>query len=217
MHAVRLGALILLATWLTGCSEPGGTRGVDVSHWQGEVDWPAVAADGIDFAIVKATEGVESIDRRFAANWSGAARSGLVRGAYHFLLPGHDGAAQARHFLRTVRPGTGDLRPVVDVETPGPDLAKVLKDFLAEIRRSTGTDAIIYVSPSFWNDRLAADFPEPLPNPLWIAEYGVASPRATTRLGPWAIWQHDRKGRIEGIDGDVDLDRARDLAGLRLP
>ena len=191
-------------------------KGLDVSHWQGEIDWSKVRQSGIRFAFVKATQGRDSIDPMFKSNWAALAEGSLLRGAYHFLVPDVDGAEQARHFLKTVNFGTGDLLPVVDVETAGTGLPKVLADFLAEVRKELSVDPIIYVSPYFWNDNIAPTLTAPLPNALWIAEYGVKTPRSTSRIGPWTIWQYSQSGKVPGIQGKVDLDRAKTLEGLRI-
>ncbi len=184
-------------------------EGIDVSHHQGDVDWTKVKSDDIAFAFVKATQGLRFIDPRFKLNWAAIRKSGIVRGAYHFLQPDQDGAAQARHFLKTVNFSKGDLLPVVDVERPGKELVGTLKDFLAEVKSELGIDAIIYVSPAFWNEHLADAFEAPAPNPLWVAEYRVSKPKQVRNIGPWLIWQYTRNGRVDGISGPVDRNRAR--------
>ena len=184
-------------------------EGVDVSHYQGTIDWPAVEEAGIGFAYIKATQGTRWVDPRFAENWKQVGKTGIRRGAYHFFEPDVDGTAQAKHFLSTVSLKEGDLLPVVDVETKGPGLATNLEKYLAEIKRQTSLDAMIYVSPAFWNEHLADRRSEPWPNPLWIAEYGVSTPRGTSGIGPWVVWQYAQDGRVAGIEGPVDRDRAR--------
>lgn len=190
--------------------------GIDVSHWQGRVDWPTVEKAGITFAFVKATQGTRSTDKRFKENWRALADTRIARGAYHFLEPDADGTLQAKHFLDTVQFKPGDLLPVVDVEKKGSKLLEVLSAFLAEVKTRLGVDAIIYVSPAFWNDELGSKLEQPWPNPLWIAEYGVKQPRPTTNLGPWTIWQFDEKGRVAGIEGNVDRDKARSLETMKI-
>jgi lysozyme len=96
-----------------------GVQGIDVSHYQGVVDWQQVAQNGMAFAFAKATEGITYVDPQLAANWDGIRVAGLVRGAYHFFEPNDDAAQQAQHFLSTVQLQPGDLPPVLDVETTG--------------------------------------------------------------------------------------------------
>ena len=92
------------------------TPGIDVSHWQGQIDWPAVRSAGKIFAFIKATEGTSYQDPAFPANWQGSKAAGLRRGAYHFFRPAQDPAKQADLFLRTVPQAPGDLPPALDME-----------------------------------------------------------------------------------------------------
>ena len=186
-------------------------EGIDVSHFQGTIDWDAVEGAGIEFAYIKATQGTTWVDPRFSENWKQVGKTGIRRGAYHFFEPDVDGTAQAKHFLSTVSLEEGDLLPVVDVETNGPGLLVNLEKFLEETKRQTKLDAMIYVSPAFWNEHLAEKRSEPWPNPLWIAEYGVTAPRAALGLAPWVVWQYEENGRVAGIEGPVDRDRARQI------
>ncbi|HEV3471189.1 MAG TPA: GH25 family lysozyme, partial [Pyrinomonadaceae bacterium] len=96
---------------------PSRLLGIDVSHYQGGVNWEAVKAAGCAFAFAKATEGAGVTDPFFHANWAGMKAAGLLRGAYHFFRPAQDAAQQAAHFLSTVQLQPGDLPPVLDVET----------------------------------------------------------------------------------------------------
>src|SRR5277367_2557924 len=92
--------------------------GIDVSHYNGTIDW-AAAARNASFAFIKATEGVHMPDPRFRANWQGAKDAGILRGAYHFFSPKEDGASQADYFLKSIDLAVGDLPPVLDLETAG--------------------------------------------------------------------------------------------------
>lgn len=93
--------------------------GVDVSKYQGAIDWPVLAAQSIDFAFVKATEGSSHQDERFAQNWSGAQTAGLRVGAYHFFSFDSPAETQSENFIKTVIPFEGMLPPVVDIELYG--------------------------------------------------------------------------------------------------
>ena len=94
-------------------------RGIDVSSYQGDIDWPTIAKQGVDFAYVKATEGSSFTDERFEANLRGAREAGLLVGAYHFFSFESRGRSQAEHIVATV-PADGDLLPVaIDVEPTG--------------------------------------------------------------------------------------------------
>lgn len=184
----------------------GPLPGIDVSHWQGTIDWNAVAADGVEFAFVKASEGGDYTDPRFAANWAGARRAGVIRGAYHFFRPQTDAMAQAAHFLRTVPFAPGDLPPVLDVEvTDGRSMDAVaagVRTWLQEVERATGRRPVIYTRASFWTAQMGGAFGG---YPLWVAHYGVASPGIPAGWGGWTFWQHSDAGRVDGISGGVDL------------
>src|SRR5689334_1580650 len=88
-------------------------QGIDVSHYQGVIDWNQVAEAGTAFVFIKATEGTSYVDPQFQDNWSGAKAAGLLRGAYHFFQPGEDPQQQAEYFLSVVQTVPGDLPPVL--------------------------------------------------------------------------------------------------------
>jgi len=202
---------------------PDGDRlaGIDVSHWQGRIDWARVADDGIAFAYIKATEGGDYVDPQFVANWDGAARAGVMRGAYHFYRPQTDAAAQAQQFLRTVGAHAGDLPPVLDVEvTDGRSAAAIaagVRTWLETVERATGVRPILYTRAGFWN-QVGGGFGG---YPLWVAHYGVAQPAIPADWDRWTIWQHSDAGRVAGITGNVDLNWFAggwdDLRALAIP
>lgn len=197
-------------------AQVGRLPGIDVSHWQGTINWNSVATAGIRFAIIKATEGTGYRDPQFTRNWSEMRRLGIVRGAYHFGHPNVSAVAQAQHFCNVVRSANGGttrggLQLTLDIEVnDGQTPATVwawTQSFIAEVRRQTGRPGIIYTSPSFWTSRVG----NPTSNlncPLWIAHWGVTTPtvpRAWSAVG-WAFWQYTSTGRVSGINGNVDRD-----------
>lgn len=201
-------------------AQSGFMPGIDVSHWQGSIDWAAVEDAGIRFAFTKATEGTGFVDSRLARNLSEMERFGIVRGAYHFAHPNISAVNQARHFVNTVRDANGGtvsgcLQLALDLEvTDGRSPATIwswTQAFIAEIRRLTGRPGIIYTSPSFWVSRVG----NPTSNlncPLWIAHWGASSPtvpRAWSSVG-WAFWQYTSTGSVPGISGNVDRNWFRD-------
>ncbi|MBD0318853.1 MAG: glycoside hydrolase family 25 protein [Gemmatimonadetes bacterium] len=194
----------------TGPTPPLGDEmdGIDVSHWQGTIDWPAVRASGVDFAFIKATEGETYADPQFARNWAAAAQAGVMRGAYHYFRPGTDPVKQAENFLRVTRTGGSDLPAVLDVEVSeglaGDALLRAVRAWLETVERATGKRPIVYTYPDFWN-RYAAGSPGPYP--LWIANYGRSSPTVPIGWTDWTFWQHTSTGRVPGIAGDVDQNR----------
>lgn len=183
----------------------GPVYGIDVSHHQGLVDWARVARSGHRFTFIKATEGLDWSDPRFAVNWRDSGYAGLLRGAYHFFHADDDADLQADAFLAVYRPSPGDLPPVVDVEVADDVepavLAAGVQRFLERLERATGTTPLLYTAPRFWDD-LGVEAPAA---PLWVAEYGVHSPDLPRGWQGWAFWQESRRGRIPGVPGEVDL------------
>ncbi len=209
MRAAAVGALLAAAACdglSTGPAPDGDLLpGIDVSHWQGTIDWERVADAGIGFVFIKATEGGDYTDPKFAANWAGAARAGIPRGAYHFFRPQTDAAAQAQHFLNTVQLRAGDLPPVLDVEvTDGRSAAAIaagVRTWLETVERATGRRPILYTRAGFWN-QVGGGFGV---YPLWVAHYGVSEPAIPSGWSGWTFWQHSDAGRVDGIAADVDL------------
>jgi lysozyme len=180
--------------------------GIDVSHFQGEVDWRAVAAAGVRFAFIKATEGLTDVDPRFAQNWQGSRAAGVLRGAYHFLHPNLDGRQQAAHFLSVVTLDDDALPPALDVEvTDGVDRAALcacIETWLGAVEAALGCKPVVYTDPWFWRDNVGANLSS---YPLWLACYG-AQPEVPASWGSWTFWQHSQSGTVNGIAGPVDLD-----------
>lgn len=180
-------------------------RGLDVSHYQGTIAWDQVAEAGMAFAFIKATEGTANVDPQFQTNWDGAGAAGLLRGAYHFYEPGSDPHQQALSFLSVVHPGPGDLPPVLDVEMPGEasEILAGIQVWLTAVEQAIGQAPILYTNPSFWTGLGFSGFGR---FPLWIAEYGVASPKVPEGWSTWTFWQDSETGSVPGIESSVDLD-----------
>jgi len=193
--------------------------GIDVSHYQGTVDWNGVKQAGVSFGFAKATEGTSTADDQFSANWSGMKSAGIIRGAYHFFHPSEDATAQANYFLQTVSLEPGDLPPVIDIEDADYCSSSViiagLQTWLDVVAQSTGLTAIVYVACSFGNDYLDGQFGA---YPLWIANYDVQSPTLPNGWTNWTFWQYSQSGSVAGVSGDVDQDwfngSADDLASF---
>jgi lysozyme len=180
-------------------------RGLDVSHYQGTIDWQSVAESGIAFAFIKATQGTTNFDPHFQANWSGAKAAEVLRGAYHFYEPGVDPHQQAVTFLSAVQPEPGELPPVLDVETPGQasEIISGIEVWLSTVEHAIGKIPILYTSPGFWSGLGVSSFGR---YPLWIAEYGVSAPKIPEGWATWTFWQDSENGSVPGIDTPVDLD-----------
>ena len=194
--------------------------GIDVSEYQGRIDWPAVASTPTRFVIVRATMGNRYRDRRYAENLSGATAHELVVGAYHFAKPGPapwDPGVEADHFLNVARVAPGDLVPVLDIEETGglsPRRLRVwARAWLDRVRSRTGVRTMIYTGSPFWHGsmRNTSRFAE-LGHPLWVAHWYVRAPEVPGRRwegAGYTVWQWSATGRIAGIKGDVDLNRVR--------
>jgi lysozyme len=187
---------------------PGETYGIDVSNHQGPIDWTRVAADDIDVAYIKATEGRGFVDAQFAANWRAAAEAGIARGAYHFFTLCAPGAEQAQNFLRTAPPDVAALPPSVDLELAGncsarpsrEELYRELDAFLDQVEHAWGRKVVLYVGPEWEQDYPVYDRGD---RPLWLKKFWA---RPTP---DWMVWQLHGWARIDGINGGVDLDVVR--------
>ena len=184
-------------------------NGIDVSHYQGEIDWPSVKAAGIEFAFIKATEGIDNVDERFAENWEGASDANIAHGAYHFFHANLSGAAQAEHFLSHVTRHPGDLPPVLDLEiTDNMTAATIRKEALVwcqAVEKAWEVKPIIYTLPHYANNCLDGKLSR---YPLWVVDLGLISiwPADCEGWKQWKFWQHSHHGAVPGIDGEVDLD-----------
>jgi lysozyme len=194
----------------------GDVQGIDVSHYQGTVDWRQVKAVGIQFAFAKATEGVTLLDPEFATNWAGMKAAGILRGAYHFFEPNDDAGQQAAFFLSTVQLESGDLPPVLDVETAAANSAQLwqgVQAWLDQVEAATGVRPILYLNKNFANENAA---PASLAAyPLWLAQYEVEIPTVPDGWTTWLLWQYSQSGTLDGVSGSVDLDQLNGpLSGL---
>ena len=207
----RLIVISLLGALFVGCESDTERRsdyavqGIDLSHFQSRVKWDDVAAEGISFGFVKATEGRGHVDSLFCRNWDEMRRVGIKRGAYHFFRPSIDGAEQAQNFIRAVDLTYGDLPPVVDIETdddlPREVVVEQLKAWLYWVEMQYSIKPIIYTHYKFYNKFIAGEFDK---YPIWIAKYGGEPPRLGAGV-KWWFWQYGNRGKLKGVDGYVDL------------
>lgn len=178
-------------------------RGVDVSHYQGEIDWQELAAQDISFAYIKATEGTTYTDDCFKKNWTDAAKTELKVGAYHFFSFSSPGAKQAEHFIEIVGSLSGKLIPVVDVEYYGkeqPDKEAVvqeLTDFLNTFEEMYNVRPMIYTTYTAYHDFIKGNFDD---YPLWIRN--VYFTPDWGMLGKWSIWQYTDREMMDGYSGE---------------
>lgn len=180
-------------------------HGIDVSHFQGEIDWPQVKDQGVTFAFVKATEGLYHCDTLFYKNWKSIKRADMIRGAYHFFTPDLDAAQQAQNFLINVNLQNGDLPPVLDMEITDhhdPDaLVDDIREWIDIVSTAYNTKPIIYTNLKSYFRFIAGRFDE---NPVWIARYKDKIPDLGNSK-EWSFWQYNEKGKLNGIEDAVDL------------
>lgn len=178
--------------------------GIDVSHYQGVIDWVRVKAAGIQFAFLKATDGL-STDPTFRRNRAACLVNDIPCGAYHFFRPAADPSEQAELFIKVALDSNAMLPPALDIEI-GPVAADSLFKWLELVEAQFAQKPLVYVAPGFARQFLGGAAVTLAAYPLWIAEYGPpATPQTPGWLG-WTFWQHSGAGQVDGIMGQVDLD-----------
>jgi GH25 family lysozyme M1 (1,4-beta-N-acetylmuramidase) len=200
----------------------GYLEGVDVSRWQGTVDYAQVRASGRRFVVAKATEGYGYLDSKWATTRAAVQAAGLRLGAYHFARPDlnptpEEAAAEADWFVSQMNIAPGMLVPALDLEVHGTlgvtALTNWVKAWLAEVYAKTGTRAMIYTSPSFWRTAVGDSrwFADNGYTVLWVAHWTSNSapsvPASNWGGRSWTFWQYADNGVVPGIGGTVDLDR----------
>jgi GH25 family lysozyme M1 (1,4-beta-N-acetylmuramidase) len=237
-------ALSLAAIGFVPASASAGTKamGIDVSRFQGPIDWPTVATAGIKFAFVQGSRGSGAdctvkpgqcgADPFFATNRVAAEANGIRVGAYHRAIAAGgttetaraDAIAEANVFLTSVGSlQSGELIPVLDVETPfsgmtASSLRTWIRVWVKKVNKRLGRKPMIYTNASSWGATgNTLEFAK-AKYPLWVAEWGVSRP--SVPAGNWAghgysVWQYSSSGTVAGISGKVDQDRlGRGLAKI---
>ncbi len=186
--------------------------GVDVSHYQGEIDWKTLGGQDIDFAFIKATEGSGHLDERFAENWQAAEEAGIYIGAYHFFSFDSAGDTQADWYIQNVGALNGKLAPVVDIEYYGekeanpPEREKTVREicaFLQTLEEYYQIRPIIYTTYSVYRRYIKDEFDE---YPLWIRN--VYYHPDWDMKGKWQFWQYMDRAVLDGYTGEeryIDL------------
>ncbi len=187
-------------------------HGVDVSRWQGPIDWVKLRQRGANFAFIKATEGGKHVDPMFAKNWKAAGEAGVPRGAYHFFYWCRAASEQADWFIRNVPKEKGALPPVIDVEWHGNrktcphklPRAKVLekmKVFMDRLEAHYGQRPIIYTAPDFYEDNLKGQFKD---YPFWLRSV-AQHPKGRYPNRDFVFWQYSGTGLAKGHGTEIDL------------
>lgn len=190
-------------------------EGIDVSSYQGTVNWEQVVRAGKSFAFVKATEGLYYQDPTFNFNWSGTKAWGMIRGAYHYFRPVEDGAVQADYLHAYVR-ANGHFAymdfAVCDIEqTDGLSADQVIArvvQFIQQAKASIYKQVILYTYPSFWIDTLGNPVNDVIAQcPLWLADYGPSVPALANWPNGLSFWQYSSSGHCPGVPVSTDLNR----------
>jgi GH25 family lysozyme M1 (1,4-beta-N-acetylmuramidase) len=216
---------LCLLAFAPGAAAATYAKGIDVSNWQGSIDWLQVSADGYTFAFAKASEGTGFTDVTYAVNRTGTQGVGVRVGAYHFARP--EGAtdvaltasaiAQADHFVDVAQPRAGDLPPVLDLEQAGglssASLVRWTQAWLAEVTARTGLSPLVYTSPNFWKTKLGDTTAFAAGGTrLWLAHWTTSSapsvPASNWNGLGWTFWQWSDCQKVAGIAHCVDADRA---------
>ena len=236
LHTLVAGA-VTAATAATALAVTGSpaqaatTPGIDVSRYQGGINWTSVRNAGIQFAYIKATEGVSYRDPNFGANYVGAYNAGVIRGAYHFALPDRSsGATQANYLAGNGGAWSADSRTLpaaLDIEfnpygatcygLSQAGMRTWINDFLATYRARTGRYAVIYTTTSWWTS-CTGNWSGPWANhPLWVARWSSTPGTLPAGAPYYTFWQYTANGSVAGIGGAVDRnyfngDRSRLIA-----
>ncbi|MFB9077317.1 glycoside hydrolase family 25 protein [Flavobacterium procerum] len=186
----------------------GKVIGIDVSEFQGKVDWDEVEIledkYPIQFVFIRATAGNDRVDRQFKKNWTGAKENKIMRGAYHYYRPNENSIEQADLFIKTVKLQKGDLPPVLDIEKLPKNqsldsLKKGLKRWLIKVEKHYQVRPIIYSGERYYSDFLKEEFGDYL---FWIANYNFYREKIED---DWLFWQFTEKASLSGIKHRVDV------------
>jgi len=190
--------------WKPGSEEPmTNATGIDVSHWQGDIDWAKAKSKGVSFAFIKATEGTSLTDDKYLSNATGAFAQGILTGPYHFFRPGVDAAKQVEHFVAVTAGQEHELPHALDVEVGPSDpsykvpFANSVIDACLALHSAFGRKCFLYTSPGFYNTWLSeAGSSLALHADLWLAHWTSASNPIIPGTWPdtWTFWQYSNSG-----------------------
>lgn len=194
-----------------------GPKGIDVSVYQGSINWTEVKAAGISFAYIRATEGSTYRDPDFSANYLNAYYAKVIRGAYTYAVPSaSSGATQATYFAEHGGAWSADnltLPGMLDLEGGCYGMSKTSMDswilsFYNTYKSKTGRDVVIYTSPNWWDTCTGGWSGMSTRSPLYVADWTSASSPTIPSGFPYAtLWQYTDAGSVSGISGAVDRDR----------
>lgn len=183
--------------------------GIDVSRYQEDIDFERVAASGVEVVYIRSSASSDYVDPYFSRNYQRAKAAGLKIGFYHAMSARNETEAvqEARFFVQTISGTQPDCKLAMDFGAASnlsyAQRNTIARAFLEETRRLSGLDVVIYSSAytarAVWDEEMAQSYP------IWVAEYGVDEPE-NGRWNEWVGFQYSNTGRVDGIDGNVDLD-----------
>lgn len=195
---------------LKTCAKGATITGVDISYYQGNVNWAQIKGSGRQFAFVRISDGLNTPDSKFAQNWPAMKAAGVVRGPYQFFRPGQDPGLQAQLVLDKLAAAgglkPGDLPPVLDLETADGLASSVVvanaKTWLTKIEAAIKVKPIVYTA-AFMSNVIGTSFGG---YTLWVANYGATCPSMPSGWTDWQFWQDADNGNVAGVSGGVDTD-----------
>lgn len=185
-------------------------NGIDVSEWQGEIDFREVANAGIEIVYIRASEGANYIDPYFRENYEEAKANGLKTGFYHYLTARNEeeARAEAEFFVGNIKGTEPDCKLAMDFEVfdnlSTEAVNKISEVFLQTVQNLSGKECVIYSDA--YNAREVFDRELAEKYAIWVADYFVEEPEDNGKWGSWVGFQYTDRGRINGIDGNVDRD-----------
>lgn len=188
-------------------------QGIDISSWQGNIDFTAVKNSGIDIVYIKSSEGSRYINPYFESSYQNAKANGLKVGFYHYLTARttQQAVTEANFFAKVISNKSPDCRLAMDFESFGDlsinEINEISKVFLETLINVTGAEAVIY-SNSY--DARTIFSSELTKYPLWVANYGVNSPTPNGKWETWVGWQYTSTGIVNGVSGYVDRNEFTD-------
>ena len=185
-------------------------EGIDVSSWQGEIDFSQVKASGIEVVYIKSSEGFRSVDSYFEQNYANAKNAGLKVGFYHYVTARsvEDAVRQANFFVSTISGKNPDCKLAMDFESFGSlgreEINQIALTFMQTVKNVSGKDVIIYSDEYNANSTFESNLAT---YPLWVAQYEVSEPTVREHWNNWAGWQYSDRWEVAWISSYVDLDK----------
>jgi lysozyme len=181
-------------------------QGIDISHYQGKINWSKINKSKIKFVIIKSTEGKNNKDKQFKRNWSESRKRNFIVGAYHRFTLKSSGKSQAKNFISMVPKSSNSMPPLIDIENINISKVKDKTIFIKELKilenelyKHYGKKPIFYLNEYNYYDYIINNFN----NNIWIYDHSNTSP--VTLNYKKGIWQYTTKGRCSGINGYIDM------------